>query len=477
MARHERSRDRPRDDLLGNAMRSNQFDYDYQRRQARQADRPLGVGHDPDDDQRLRQFGMVEIVFPAAILQPPFFDPNADPAVNYGGIGAVIGHEMSHHFDDQGAKYDKTRQSHRLVDAGRTSRASRRASTSSSSSMMPTSRCPGMHVNGKLTLGENVADLAGLTVAYDAYIASLGGKAPPVIDGITGDQRFYLGWAQVWRRNYREANLRQRLLTDPHSPSEQRARHRPQHRPLVPGVRRPARAEALPRAGGARAHLVGCGIAGRMLPECCTRSCLGSNSTPPRRLGTLACAGVDRCGVRPSRVALLAAARRPVCSSPRRRVGGGARGRQRSPMRSAPQPAPPDEPLVVGSGLFAGRLGARAESRADGADHQRRVVADRQRRLSRALRRHASAASSSRADDEARQGLELARPWRGAMAPGASPGSRPSAGTIPVEVERVGAHGEHSAVALPPGAAARSADERGQARVRAWAASGSARPA
>src|SRR5438045_2473728 len=81
---------------------------------------------------------------------------------------------------------------------------------------------PGMHVIGKLTMGENVADLAGLTVAHDAYIASLGGKAPPVIDGMTADQRFYLGWAQVWRRNYREANLRQRLLTDPHSPSEQR---------------------------------------------------------------------------------------------------------------------------------------------------------------------------------------------------------------------------------------------------------------
>ena len=91
-----------------------------------------------------------------------------------------------------------------------------------------------MHVNGKLTMGENVADLAGLTVAHDAYIASLGGAAPPVIDGMTADQRFYLGWAQVWRRNYREPDLRQRLLTDPHSPSEQRADDRPQHGPLVP---------------------------------------------------------------------------------------------------------------------------------------------------------------------------------------------------------------------------------------------------
>ena len=121
-------------------------------------------------------FGMVEIVFPAAILQPPFFDPNADPAVNYGGIGAVIGHELSHHFDDQGAKYDKTGRSVRLVVSGGRRGVHSHASTSSSSSTMPTNRFPGMHVQGKLTMGENVADLAGLTVAHDAYIASLGGK-------------------------------------------------------------------------------------------------------------------------------------------------------------------------------------------------------------------------------------------------------------------------------------------------------------
>ena len=178
-------------------------------------------------------FGMVEIVFPAAILQPPFFDPNADPAVNYGGIGAVIGHEISHHFDDQGAKYDADGQAHRLVDSGGRRSVLEPPATRSASNMTPTSRFPGMHVKGKLTLGENIADLAGLTVAYDAYIASLGGKPAPVIDGTTGDQRFYLGWAQVWRRNYREANLRQRLLTDPHSPSRAADADRPQPRPLV----------------------------------------------------------------------------------------------------------------------------------------------------------------------------------------------------------------------------------------------------
>jgi putative endopeptidase len=166
-------------------------------------------------------FGMVEIVFPAAILQPPFFDPNADPALNYGGIGAVIGHELSHHFDDQGAKYDLTG---KLIDwwtPGDTKAFTARLDKFEKQidSYEP---LPGMHVNGKLTMGENVADLAGLTIAHDAYIASLNGAEPPVIDGMTADQRFYLGWAQVWRRNYREPNLRQRLLTDPHSPSKVR---------------------------------------------------------------------------------------------------------------------------------------------------------------------------------------------------------------------------------------------------------------
>jgi putative endopeptidase len=166
-------------------------------------------------------FGMVEIVFSAAILQPQFLDPMADPGVNYGGIGAVIGHELSHHFDDQGAKYDK---SGRLSDwwtpadvAAFNSRLDKLGAQYDAYEPLP-----GMHVQGKLTMGENVADLAGLTVAYDAYHASLGGKEAPTLDGTTGDQRFYLGWAQVWRRNYREANLRQRLLTDPHAPSEQR---------------------------------------------------------------------------------------------------------------------------------------------------------------------------------------------------------------------------------------------------------------
>ncbi len=166
-------------------------------------------------------FNMQEIVFPASILQPPFFDPNADPALNYGGIGAVIGHEISHHFDDQGSKYDENGR----LNAWWTE-ADKKAFEAAGKALIAQYDAyeifPGVHLNGEFTLGENIGDLAGLTVAYDAYHHSLGGRPAPVLDGTTGDQRFYLGWAQVWRRNYREANLRQRVVTDPHSPSIQR---------------------------------------------------------------------------------------------------------------------------------------------------------------------------------------------------------------------------------------------------------------
>ncbi len=208
-------------DLLGNAMRSNRFEHAYQLGKLGGPIRRWEWGMTPMTINAYSNPTMVEIVFPAAILQPPFFDPNADPAVNYGGIGAVIGHEMSHQFDDQGAKYDLHGN---LVDWWTPADAKNFQSRLDKLEAQYNAYepLPGMHVIGKLTMGENVADLAGLTVAHDAYVASLGGKEAPVIDGLSGDQRFYLGWAQVWRRNYREANLRQRLLTDPHSPSEQR---------------------------------------------------------------------------------------------------------------------------------------------------------------------------------------------------------------------------------------------------------------
>ncbi|MDG2533001.1 M13 family metallopeptidase [Sphingomonas sp. HITSZ_GF] len=209
-------------DAFGNNVRANNWQYDDNVSKLGQPIRRWEWGMTPMTVNAYANFGMVEIVFPAAILQPPFFDPNADPAVNYGGIGAVIGHELSHHFDDQGAKYDMHG---RLTDWWTPGdvKAFKERTDALVAQYDQYEPLPGMHVKGGLTLGENVADLAGLTVAYDAYKHSLEGQPAPEIDGTTGDQRFYLGWAQVWRRNYREANLRQRLLTDPHSPSQQRA--------------------------------------------------------------------------------------------------------------------------------------------------------------------------------------------------------------------------------------------------------------
>ena len=210
-----------RDDLVGNVIAARRFEFD---RQLHRLGGPVDRGEwlmTPMEVNAYANPTMNEIVFPAAILQPPFFDPNADPAINYGGIGAVIGHEISHHFDDQGRKYDPSG----ALNEWWTSADVARFDSLTARLVAQYDRyepLPGMHVQGKLTLGENIADLAGLTVAYEAYQLSLGGRPAPVLDGFTGDQRFYLGWAQVWRRSYRQENLRQRLLTDPHSPSEQR---------------------------------------------------------------------------------------------------------------------------------------------------------------------------------------------------------------------------------------------------------------
>ena len=165
---------------------------------------------------------MNEIVFPAAILQAPFFNPKVDDAVNYGGIGAVIGHEISHGFDDQGAQYDGlgnlrdwwTKEDHEKF-AAKTA-----ALVKQYSSFSPV---PGYNVNGELTLGENIADNSGISIAYKAYQLSLAGKPAPVINGLTGDQRFFIGFAQVWRGKMREKESIVRIKTDPHSPGEFRA--------------------------------------------------------------------------------------------------------------------------------------------------------------------------------------------------------------------------------------------------------------
>jgi putative endopeptidase len=166
--------------------------------------------------------GMNEIVFPAAILQPPFFDAEADDAANYGGIGAVIGHEIGHGFDDQGAKYDGDGN---LVDwwtdEDRAEFGARtKALIEQYDAYTPRALANGHHVNGAFTVGENIGDLGGLSIALLAYKLSLNGEQPPTIDGLTGLQRVFFGWAQVWRTKSRDADAIRRLAVDPHSPPE-----------------------------------------------------------------------------------------------------------------------------------------------------------------------------------------------------------------------------------------------------------------
>ncbi|MDP1599097.1 M13 family metallopeptidase [Phenylobacterium sp.] len=208
-------------DLYGNMERASAFEWDY---------RAARLGGPVDDEE----WGMTpptinayysstknEIVFPAAILQPPFFDPDGDPAVNYGGIGGVIGHEITHGFDDQGRKSDGDG---KLTDWWTAEDAAKfnAQATKFGKQYAAVEVLPGAHINGDLTMGENIADLGGLLLALDAYHVSLGGKPAPVIDGMTGDQRVFLGWAQVWRGKYREDRMRQQLVTDPHSPPKYR---------------------------------------------------------------------------------------------------------------------------------------------------------------------------------------------------------------------------------------------------------------
>ena len=164
---------------------------------------------------------MNEIVFPAAILQPPFFNLEADEAVNYGAIGAVIGHEMTHGFDDQGRKSDGEGNLRNWWTAEDEAKFKERSQVlvNQFNNYSPIDT---FHLNGELTLGENIADLGGLTIAYYAYQMSLSGKKAAVIDGWSGEQRFFLGWSQIWRRKYRDEELRRRLLTDSHSPSHYR---------------------------------------------------------------------------------------------------------------------------------------------------------------------------------------------------------------------------------------------------------------
>ncbi len=210
-----------RGDLVGNVQRAKAWEFARQLgKLGRPVDRgewdmtPMTINAEADPVRNI-------ILFPAAILQPPFFDAAADPAINYGGIGAVIGHELSHHFDDQGRKYDPTGMLSDWWTAQDVTRftALTDALTKQYDAYEP---LPGLHVNGGLTLGENMADLAGITVSRDAYRISLAGKPAPVLGGFTGEQRFYLGFAQIWRTKYREPALRKQVLSDPHAPGETR---------------------------------------------------------------------------------------------------------------------------------------------------------------------------------------------------------------------------------------------------------------
>jgi putative endopeptidase len=208
-------------DLYGNVERSAQFEWDYQ---LSDLGKPVDRKKWAMTPQTVDAYnGGLEnkIVFPAGILQPPFFDPNADPAVNYGAIGSVIGHEISHGFDDQGRKSDGDgvlRDWWTMDDAAKF-KAQTAILGAQYSAFEPLS---GAHVNGDLTMGENIGDMGGVSLALDAYHASLRGRAAPVIDGLTGDQRVFLGWAQVWRQKIRDETLRQGLVSDPHSPARYR---------------------------------------------------------------------------------------------------------------------------------------------------------------------------------------------------------------------------------------------------------------
>jgi len=205
-----------RDDLLGDIQRGNEFEWNRELKRLDDQVDKSEWGMTPPTINAYYNSSFNEIVFPAAILQPPFFDLNADDAVNYGGIGAVIGHEISHGFDDQGSKYSGkgvfeswwTAQDRSNFDARTTALAGQYDTYEP---------LPGLHIIGKNTLGESIADLAGLSIALKAYHLSQGGKAAPVLDGYTGDQRFFLSYGQIWQTKMRDSALRTQTLSNEHA--------------------------------------------------------------------------------------------------------------------------------------------------------------------------------------------------------------------------------------------------------------------
>jgi putative endopeptidase len=238
-----------RDDLLGNVLRARAFEYN---RNLSKLGQPIDRSEWFMTPQTVNAYynpEMNEIVFPAAVLQPPLFNPKADDAVNYGAIGAVIGHEISHGFDDQGSQYDGD--GNLLGTPGWFSpadfarfKAKTHALVEQYGAREPV---PGYRVNGELTLGENIADNSGLAIAYKAYRLSLGDRQAPVIDGLSGDQRFYMGWAQVWREQIRESESIVEIKSDPHSPE--------MYRGSLPVMNQPSFYEAFDVKPGDRMYL------------------------------------------------------------------------------------------------------------------------------------------------------------------------------------------------------------------------------
>jgi putative endopeptidase len=211
-------------DLAGNAERAGQFEWAYDAARIGKAVDKAEWGMTPQTINAYYSATKNEIVFPAAILQPPFFDPKADPAVNYGAIGGVIGHEITHGFDDQGRKSDGTgmlRDWWSPEDAAKFE--AQAAKLGAQYEAFTFEKLPGIHITGKATMGENIGDLGGVLLGLDAYRLSLKGNPAPVIDGFTGDQRVFLAWAQVWRTLQRDDALRQQIMTNPHSPGAVRA--------------------------------------------------------------------------------------------------------------------------------------------------------------------------------------------------------------------------------------------------------------
>ncbi|MCJ8303210.1 M13-type metalloendopeptidase [Shewanella sp.] len=210
------------DDLIGNNIRANELSHDKELEKLAGPIRKWEWHMTPQTVNAYYNPTMNEIVFPAAILQPPFFNMQADDAVNYGGIGAVIGHEMGHGFDDQGAKFDGEGNMRDWWTEQDLSEFATRGKAL-------VAQYDGyavfddLNVNGELTLGENIGDLSGVTIAYRAYKKSLKGKEAPVIDGLTGDERFFIGFTQIWRAKIKEESMRNRVATDPHSPAKFRS--------------------------------------------------------------------------------------------------------------------------------------------------------------------------------------------------------------------------------------------------------------